>query len=87
MKYHSLFLSKTSKMSQNLLSAAVVNGALMVKGHKNLSCTPALCHWLRGPHICLGRGMNMKYIQDIISHFLASHNFCHLHLSFAYVFR
>ena len=31
MKYHTLFFHKLGKMSQNLLSAAVVNGALRVK--------------------------------------------------------
>ena len=31
MKYHTLFYSKTRKMSQNLSSAAVVIGALRVK--------------------------------------------------------
>ena len=33
MKYHILFLSKLVKMSQNLLSAAVVIGALSVKAY------------------------------------------------------
>ena len=31
MEYHTIFLSKIGKMSQNLLSAAVVIGALRVK--------------------------------------------------------
>ena len=34
MKYHTLFISKLGMMSQNLLSAAVVNGALRVNPYK-----------------------------------------------------
>ena len=40
-KYHTLFLSKLGKMSQNLLFAAVVIGALRVKDVRG-------AHWLSG---------------------------------------
>ena len=38
MKYHSLFFQTLGKISQNLLSAAVVIGALKVKDKYTLNC-------------------------------------------------
>ena len=38
MKYHTLFFRKLGKMSQNVSSAAVVIGALMVKDYHTFRC-------------------------------------------------
>ena len=53
MKYHTLFLSKIRKMLQNLLSAAVVIGALRVKvalKFENIVCCKILVFALRVKH-------------------------------------